>query len=473
VWRHYSIPIPSTATGVGNFLGVGLYCWQPGGTTGTFTYDVRNVVVKAKVVPIPPPTLEALEKVKATGLWLGTYAGGGGTRNSVYTPITTGRGVSWVGVATPANPVTYSMTIAQYPDSAQYPGIQSHIFLSSDIANGAGAPEWNSTNAIFFQVVNNANGSGFATFMIKTNAPGTDGRPGWGDPPQIFGTGNLATLGSASVTGTWSITFTSDTDVTVTAPDNTFTNFSLPAEYPPYFQYVFASFGIQQNNNAYGGQHVIFSHVGISAPYNINDSFTAPVPDASFSLAGPQYGAQIVPPGSAWYAKWLLPASGFDLELSPDLANWTQPASTNSWEFDVYGWFPLAQTDLPGATQNFFRMVKPDTGQLQVLLPGESNAPNTPTGKTGTPAPQTLYNTFDLTINRCDATWHIVPSSDTVAITSSDTLAALPPDTALVNGTATISGTFSFNSSGTWTITATDVTTNTVAAGTSSPITIP
>ena len=165
--------------------------------------------------------------------------------------------------------------------------------------------------------------------------------------------------------------------------------------------------------------------------------------------------------------------AGLNLELSPDLANWTQPTSTNSWAFDVYGWFPLAQTDLPGATQNFFRMVKPDNGQLQVLLPGESNAPNTPTGKTGTPAPQTLYNTFDLTINRCDATWHIVPSSDTVAITSTDTVAALPPDTALVNGTATISGTFYFNTSGTWTITATDVTTNTVSAGTSSPITIP
>ena len=121
VWRHYSIPIPSTATGVGNFLGVGLYCWQPGGTTGTLTYDVKNVVVKAKIVPIPPPTLEALEKVKATGLWLGTYAGGGGARNSVYTPNTNGSGVSWVGVATPANPVTYSMTIAQYPNSVQLP----------------------------------------------------------------------------------------------------------------------------------------------------------------------------------------------------------------------------------------------------------------------------------------------------------------------------------------------------------------
>ena len=74
----------------------------------------------------------------------------------------------------------------------------------------------------------------------------------------------------------------------------------------------------------------------------------------------------------------------------------------------------------------------------------------------------------------CDPTWHIVTSSDTVAITSSDTTAVLPPDTALVNGTATIAGTFYFGSPGTWTVTATDVTNpGTISAGTSTPITVP
>ena len=466
-WHHLSIPLPNAATGLANFMGVALYRWQPDGTTGTMNYWVKNVVVKAKVVPIPPPTLVAPQKAKASGLWLGATAGGGGNRNSVYTTAGEGgNGVSWVGVATPATPVTYSMTIAQYPDSSKYPAIQSHIFLSSDAASGTGAPEWNSTNVVFFRIMNNADGSAYANFMFKTNAAGS-----WGG--QIFGTGNLLSINSTTVTGTWSVTFTSDTAVTVTTPDNTTTNFTFPADAVPYFQHVYASFGIQQNNDTYGGQYVIFSHAGVSLPSGaIDDSFTDPLPDASFSLAGPQYGAEMVPPGSVWYAKWLLPANGFSLITSPDLIHWNDAGTTNTWNFDTYGWFPLTQANLPGATRNYFRMVKRVATQLQVLLPGETNAPNTLTGKIGTPLAQTAYNTFDLTINACDATWHIAAScSDTLALTSTDPAVWLNPTATLVKGTVTIPGNTYFGSSGTWTITATD--TNAVSAGTSTPITIP
>ena len=118
-------------------------------------------------------------------------------------------------------------------------------------------------------------------------------------------------------------------------------------------------------------------------------------------------------------------------------------------------------------------MVKRVASQLQVLLPGETNAPNTLTGKIGTPAPQTVGVPITLTINARDTTWHITPCSDTVAITCSDTSAGFVPNTALVNGTATITDTFYCGSSGTWTVTATDATTNTISSGVSSPITIP
>jgi len=468
-WHHLSIAIPGTATGVGNFMGVGIYIWQPLGTSGTMNYWVKDVVVKAKIVPIPPPTLVTPEKVHATGLWLGMATGGGGNRNSVYTTVGEGggNGVSWVGVATPATPVTYSMNIAQYPDSSKYPDIQSHIMLSSDAANGGGAADWNSTNGIFFRIMNRVDGSAYAAFMFKTNADHSYGG-------QIYGIGTLANIDSTTVTGTWSITFTSDTDVAVTTPDNTTTNFAFPADAVPYFQHVYASYGIQQNNDTYGGRYVILSHVGISSPYSIDDSFTDPLPDASLSIAGPLYGAQRVPPGSVLYAKWLLPASGYNVRLSSDLTKWADAAPTNTWDFDAFGWLPLTQSDLSGTTMNFFGMVKRVATQLQVLLPGETNAPGTVSGKVGTPDPQTAGNFLDVRINACDANWNIARTcKDTVAITSSDSSAGLPPDTALVKGTATISGLFYFGSSGTWTVTATDVTTNTVSSGTSSPITLP
>ena len=42
-----------------------------------------------------------------------------------------------------------------------------------------------------------------------------------------------------------------------------------------------------------------------------------------------------------------------------------------------------------------------------------------------------------MTVNATDAYWNPVPASDTVAITSSDPLALLPPNAPLVGGTAT------------------------------------
>ena len=58
------------------------------------------------------------------------------------------------------------------------------------------------------------------------------------------------------------------------------------------------------------------------------------------------------------------------------------------------------------------------------------------------------------------------------AITSSDTSAWLPPNTPLVNGTATITGNFYFGATGTWTVIATDQAPGTLTSGVSTPITI-
>ena len=65
-------------------------------------------------------------------------------------------------------------------------------------------------------------------------------------------------------------------------------------------------------------------------------------------------------------------------------------------------------------------MLKRVATQLQVLLPGETNAPGTATGKIGTPLPQAAGIPFDITINACDATWHIAASTDTVHLTTDD-----------------------------------------------------
>ena len=94
--------------------------------------------------------------------------------------------------------------------------------------------------------------------------------------------------------------------------------------------------------------------------------------------------------------------------------------------------------------------------KLQVLLPGETAAPGTASGKTGTPAPQVVGVSFDVVVNAVDANWDVVNSGDTVHLASTDTYAVLPVDTALVAGTKTFSVTL--KTAGSKTITASDIT---------------
>src|SRR5262249_48278877 len=55
--------------------------------------------------------------------------------------------------------------------------------------------------------------------------------------------------------------------------------------------------------------------------------------------------------------------------------------------------------------------------KLQLLVPGETAAPGTATGKTGTPSGQTAGTAFNVTVNAVDANWNVINTNDTVAIT--------------------------------------------------------
>ena len=65
--------------------------------------------------------------------------------------------------------------------------------------------------------------------------------------------------------------------------------------------------------------------------------------------------------------------------------------------------------------------------QLQLLVPGETTAPGSASGKTGTPNAQFIGTGFEVTVNAVDAYWNLIDTvSDTVGLSSSDTSATLP-----------------------------------------------
>ncbi|HEV2325545.1 MAG TPA: Ig-like domain repeat protein [Terracidiphilus sp.] len=112
--------------------------------------------------------------------------------------------------------------------------------------------------------------------------------------------------------------------------------------------------------------------------------------------------------------------------------------------------------------------------QLQLLIPGETAAPGTTTGKTGTPNTEYVNGQFAVTVNAVDQYWNVVNTvTDTVQITSNDTQAMLPTAAALTAGTGTFNVTLETVSnppSPTTTLTATDTTPSASITADTSPV---
>jgi len=388
-------------------------------------------------------------------------------------------------------PVSYSFTITKFPTQNDY---AANLFLIPNATMmytpNDTSVDWNCTNSVIFSIA--ANTSNPATnwnvsFSVKTNLQANN-------PNLTLVRFNYPTIPN----GTWTVTFHNNTDFTITPPDHSYaTNSSLPPDamelvtghavgdtaLTPYF-------GIMNGALSNIGVPCVFGGVAIQgASTNLNDAFDAGVFDTNIWTKLTDYAPDIMVLTSdvKGYLSWNVPndQNYTSLIVAPsptgpwsDLstsANWLLVnGSAGSTHQAVLSKSALHAV-LGGAETNaaYFRLVKRVATQLQILLPGETNAPGTATGKIGTPTPQTSGNPFDLTINACDATWHIASSSDSVAITSDDTTAFLPPNATLAGGTVTITGNFFFGSSGTWTVTATDTTNPAISAGTSTAITIP
>ncbi len=119
-------------------------------------------------------------------------------------------------------------------------------------------------------------------------------------------------------------------------------------------------------------------------------------------------------------------------------------------------------TSAPSQAQTYTR--------LHVLLPGETAAPGTPSGKTGAPEAQTAGVPFTITVRACDDSWNTVTSiTHIVSITSTDESATLPANAQLVGGEVEL--TITLNAGGSFTISAHDETDPTVPEAASSFVT--
>ncbi len=174
---------------------------------------------------------------------------------------------------------------------------------------------------------------------------------------------------------------------------------------------------------------------------------------------------------------WNVVSSTQTIAITSSDANATLPANaalvagsqTFSLTFKTAGSYTATATDQASAlTANTGSSTTVSAGtvnKLQLLMPGESPAPGTSSGKTGTPTDQTAGTSFTITVNAVDANWNVVSNTNTIAITSTDANSTMPGNLALVAGTKPFSVTIKTASN--FTLTATNSTNGSITANTS------
>jgi hypothetical protein len=212
------------------------------------------------------------------------------------------------------------MTIANFP-GGNYSGFESQMFLipATGLVPGASV-DWYSTNVVDFFVNANPDGTGSATLQYKVNTGSS-----WNAASTVSKTCASGPLGK------WSLAFNHNTNVTITAPDLTTTNFTIPASDAALFQDpLFVYVGTLPNNNANIGQSSTFSQVQVSGSAgSINDTFGSLNSGTWTKYAEDPAGVFITAPDAKFWVTWPFPDGGFTNLYATD--NLTKKLGNSQW----------------------------------------------------------------------------------------------------------------------------------------------
>ena len=442
-WYHVVAPVNKTDAALST-LAVGwaidINCYS-GPNTILYTNTtpthlwIDNIQVNRETNAPPPPTVSFTKTVP--GLAQFANAGPNYNRQDIYTYTNGSSSLTWVGQP---KPVKYSWTIASFPPAA-YSNFFAGLTLTPDAASSVtyADPDWSAANVVWVGMQNNADGTVTAGIAWKTNQPANNTQL-YAAPGQLIPY-NVETNGFTvpSAVGTWTLTFTSDTDMTLTAPNGAVTNASLPSYVAALYNgYVGADLYSAATVDPNIGQYCTFSAysiTGVGTPVNENFAASGILSSPYLSLISQGYALTVTNPPNQifvtaadadWFI-WSLPSTGYSPVTSASLSSpvWNDLPGT-ALHNGTQNWLKVSKSSLASPSQGFFAMVQRQFTQLQILLPGETNAPGTATGKIGTPIPQSIAGT-DVTVNAVDASFHIVGGvTDSIRLTTSDESAFLP-----------------------------------------------
>ncbi|HWH70922.1 MAG TPA: hypothetical protein VNT26_16150, partial [Candidatus Sulfotelmatobacter sp.] len=317
-WVHYEMALPATLTSAD-----GLRFQLGGGMKAPLTYYLDNVTVYK---PMTAPRL-ALKKAGSQGVQITMDDNSSQwQRDGISTPVDA-RGQNFFWTSQPQYPVSYSFTIADFPDIAKHPGFEAHLYIVNGDTGGtgnetSGSPDWGAPDVLQLRVQNGTAGGAVCSVEWKTNAANANPPAGVAYHPVV--------VNAPSALGTWTLSFSDATHGTVTGPGITATNFTLPEDAVLYnFSPVtsFLHFGMFKNdgandghNNQASGTFSSLKFTGNPYGYSINETFNGATLTNNYAWRATRASAvSYNPPGTAWWVNWTLPADGYSVQSAPTI----------------------------------------------------------------------------------------------------------------------------------------------------------
>jgi hypothetical protein len=349
-WTHYKRVISSMTASHGIIFQAGCGATVP----ATVAYYIDNIKVWK---PSTPPSITTIEKDPGIGgVQVKMGSSGNWERNAIVTPSGMPP-LTWVS----QTPITYSMTITNFPDATKHASFEAHIYLvnGDTVANNetSGSADWNAADIMILNVQNNTNGGVNFALGWKTNYPAAN--------PTNY-PARINDLPSAL--GTWSVTFTNDFAGIISGPGGVSTNFTLPEDVPmSNFNpaNMFVQFGAFEGTDTTRNdlQSATFSHVLITNAFGtvIEDNFAGPgLTAANAWRTTSSTAVQWIAPATALWLTWTTPDVGYIMEVAGNMAGpYTDAGVTLVIPNGANKVGAVPATSIPAGNAAFFRMRKP------------------------------------------------------------------------------------------------------------------
>lgn len=356
-WTHVEMPLPAAATAATGFI------FQfGGGMTAPLQYRLDNVEVYK---PEAPPSIK-LAKAGPSGVEITMDDDGAQWQREAIATPSDAAASAFFWVAQAEYPVSYSFTIADFPDRVAHPGFEAHMYIvNGDTVGGTwnqtyGGVDWNASDIFIFRVENGADNV-VASIQWKTNLPAAN--------PPADAIYHPVTVTAPSAIGTWTVTFTSMTTGTLTGPGVAATAFEIPEEaalhsFSPATSFI--QFGMFKNDGANDGHnnqaHGTFSKVEFTgSTFPFSDTFNGASLTANYAWRVTRTSSvTFVPPGTGWWVNWTLPADGFGVVLAPEVTGpWADAGVTYTFQRGAVMFGGVPTDKLPAGNKAFFQLSRP------------------------------------------------------------------------------------------------------------------